>query len=101
MHKVILDLGRKIFERLYMSDCLHTCVHKTNWDQLELYELPQTAAIAMLLLLPPWKRSRIVVIIVIIIIIIIMIINNCIQRHNSRFFTISSLRHELSPTCTL
>ena len=27
--------------------------------------------------------------------------NNCIQRHNSRFFTISSLRRELSPTRTL
>ena len=27
--------------------------------------------------------------------------NNRIQRRNSRFFTISSLRHKLSPTCTL
>ena len=27
--------------------------------------------------------------------------NNHVQRHNSRFFTISSLRHELSPTRTL
>ena len=27
--------------------------------------------------------------------------SNCIQRRNLRFFTISSLRRELSPTCTL
>ena len=27
--------------------------------------------------------------------------NNCIQRRYSRFFTISSQRRELSPTCTL
>ena len=27
--------------------------------------------------------------------------NNCIQRRHSRFFTISSQRRELSPTCTL
>ena len=26
---------------------------------------------------------------------------NCIQRRSSRLFTISSLRRELSPTCTL
>ena len=35
------------------------------------------------------------------IIIIIIIIINSIQSRNSRFFTISSLRCELSPTCTL